>query len=217
MTGRSIRIVVALGTALVALVLTHSLVFLVRYGSAYGEALAHNGHDLAWSLAVWSAAVLGIGLALAGAVRLAVLARSARSSGSPGAVPARTQLRGRALIRGWLLASGRLAAVTTVLLTLQENLERAGAGLPRPGIGLVVSPEYPGAVAIIALVSLAVGFVVALYRWRRDALLARIRAARLVHRHAPSRRRTLAPQHRPTVSILGRAGGLRAPPFALPS
>lgn len=220
MAGRSIRIVGVVGTALVALVLTHSVVFLVRYGSAYGEALAHNGHDLAWSLAVWSAAILGIVLALAGVARLVVLGRSAREipqSGSSSPVRTLTSLRVRPLVRAWLFTSARLALVTAALLTIQENLERAGAGLPQPGIGLVVSPEYPWAVAIIALVSLAVGFVVALYRWRREVLLARIRAARAVHHGALTPRPTFAPQHRPAVSILGRAGGLRAPPLALPS
>jgi hypothetical protein len=217
--GRSIRVLGVLGTMLVALVLTHSLVFLVRYGSAYGEALAHNGHDLGWSLAVWSAGVLGVGLMLGGAVRVAVLARAAADAPRHG--PTETQLsstlRVGALARGWLVTSSRLAIVTAALLTLQENLERAGAGLPQPGIGLIVSPEYPWAVAIIALVSLAVGLVVALYRWRRDVLLARIRAARAVHHRTPTAPRPFTPQHRPAVSILGRAGGLRAPPLALPS
>jgi hypothetical protein len=225
MAGRSERVVGVLGTALVALVLTHSLVFLARYGSAYGEALAHNGHDLGWSLAVWSAAILGMVLALAGAVRLVVLAReahkTARAAGETGqsraGTPTLASLRAAPLAGTWLLASARLAVVTAVLLTIQEHLERAGAGLPQPGIGLIVSPEYPWAVAIIALVSLAVGFVVALYRWRRDVLLARIRAARAVHHRTTTASRPSTPEHRPAVSILGRAGGLRAPPLALPS
>src|SRR5512133_1592832 len=45
MLARLGRALVPVGSGLVALVLSHSLVYLVRYGSAYGEALAHNGHD----------------------------------------------------------------------------------------------------------------------------------------------------------------------------
>jgi hypothetical protein len=218
MAGRLVRVLGAVGTALVALVLAHSLIFLARYGSAYGEALAHNGHDTAWSLAVWSAAILGTMLALAGALRLALLARSAREANrSANRISTPSALRLGALVRAWLMTSGRVALATAVLLTIQENLERAGAGLPQPGIGLIVSPEYPWAVTIVALVSLAVGFVVALYRWRRDVLLARLRAARAVHRRTSAAPRPFTQRHRPAVSILGRVGALRAPPVALPS
>ena len=35
-----------------AIVGAHDVLFLVRYGSAYGEALAHAGHDGTWTRAV---------------------------------------------------------------------------------------------------------------------------------------------------------------------
>jgi hypothetical protein len=215
MAGRSTRVLGAVGAALVALVLAHSLVFLVRYGSAYGEALAHNGHDLAWSIAVWSAAILGSGLAIAGVFQLSRLSRAA-SAIWPVAVRA-TPPAGPGLVRRWLGTSGRLAVLTAVLLTIQENVERSGLGLPAPGPGLLVSGDYPWAVAIVIAVSLAIGLVVALFRVRREALLVRIRAAgRAQARTAPDAKPNVL-HHRPAASVLGQARGLRAPPVAFDS
>ena len=207
------RLTRVLGTALVALVLSHSLVYLVRYGSAYGEALAHNGHDLAWSLAVWSSAALGAGLAVAAAAQLVRLGRAARALG--GAPPIAAP--GGSWLRSWLGFSVRLALATAVLLTLQENVERLAAGLatgPQPG--LLLSPAYPWALAIIAAVSAAVGLVVSLFRQRRDALLARLRAVRR-HARATSDPRPVVTGPRPIASLLGASRALRAPPLALRS
>jgi len=212
MTWRPARLLGVVGSTLVALVLTHSLVFLVRYGSLYGEALAHSGHDLAWTIAVVGAVGLGIALGLAGAIQLVRLARAAWIG--QGVVPSES---GPRFVRPWLSVSMRLIAMTAVLLTIQENVERAGAGLPTPGIGLVFSPENPWAGILVALVGLVVGLVVSLFRWRRDVLTARIRAGR----RSP-RRTTVTPmprrfESRLTASLLGRTQGLRAPPSAIAS
>ena len=212
MAGRSMRALGALGAVLVALVLSHSIVYLVRYGSAYGEALAHNGHDLAWTLAVLSAGILGGGLALAGLVQLVRLGRAASAHAGPGVA---ASVRGG--LPSWLWLSGRLAVATAVLLTLQENLERAAIGQPLLGPGLLLSPEFPFGAVIVAGVSLAVGLVVTLFRRRRDALLARIRAVRAWPRaiaEVPQRTTGIL---RPTISALGAVRGLRAPPLTLRS
>ena len=212
MAPRSIRVLAALGAVLVALVLSHSIVYLARYGSAYGEALAHNGHDLAWTLAVLSAGVLGGGLTLAALIQLARLGRAAGAAGTA-AGPLRPTIQHG--IRSWLLTAGRLAAVTAVLLTVQENVERAAVGLPLPGVGLLVSPEFPFALAIVVGISFAVAFVVTLFRRRREALLARLRTARLWARDiSPSGRPSRVGQ-RATISALGAVRGLRAPPLPL--
>jgi hypothetical protein len=217
MFARLGRAVVPLASGLVALVLSHSIVYLVRYGSDYGEALAHNGHDGAWTLAVWSTAFLGGTLVVAGAARLATLARAVRRGGL---APADRQVRtdGASWIRSWFVGAIRLAVVVAVLLTIQENAEHLAAGLPLQGPALLLSPEYPFGLAIVAAVSVAVSLVVALYGRRRDALVARLRRAAAAHA-APVRQsarpvRNLLP---PPASILGRIGGLRAPPALLAS
>jgi len=213
MTGRLTRVLGAAGTALVGLVLSHSLVYLVRYGSAYGEALAHNGHDLAWSLAVWSTSVLGIGLGFAAVVQLIRLHRAAAALGAsdPIASP------GGPWLQAWLGVAFRLAIVTAVLLTIQENVERLAVGFAdEPDPGLLLSAAYPGAVGVIAVVSLVVGLVVSLFRRRRDALLARIRAMP-GHRRAVSDRRPVLADPRPIASLLGAVRALRAPPLSLRS
>ena len=214
MLSRLSRALVPLGSGLVALVLSHSVVYLVRYGSAYGEALAHDGHGPAWTLAVWSIAVLGGFLAFAGLARLVALARGVASTGGTTTAPAEAH---GAWLRDWLVAGIRLVAITVVLLTLQENAERAAAGLPLPGPLMLLRPDYPFALAIVIAVSFAVSLVVQLYRRRREELLARLRrdhAALPVARPLDRPRRTVLSL---PASILGRIGGLRAPPLLLAS
>ncbi|HLX35126.1 MAG TPA: hypothetical protein VKR30_07780 [Candidatus Limnocylindrales bacterium] len=217
MVARTGRLLTAVGAVLGSLVLAHSIVFLVRYGSAYGEELAHNGHDLAWSIAVWASIVLGVGLALAGAIQLVRLARAANRTASiaPKRSPTAAEigrLDPRAFVRSWLRIGGGLAIAVAILLTTQENIERAGVGLTVPGVGLLVSPEYPWAVPIVVGVGLAVGFVLALFRWRRGVLVARLAAARraaLVGRTSALRPRIpwVEPRHAAIVAhqIAGRA------------
>jgi len=206
----------ALVTVAVALVLSHSLVFLVRYGSAYGEALAHAGHDGTWTASVVGALVLGGGLLVAALARLRWLAIKA---GSPGQAAGRRSRERTGcepavvlFVRAWALDACRIGAVTTVLLTVQENVERGRVGLSTPGASLLVSPEYPWALAIVAAVSAAVALVVALFRWRHDVLVARIRSLRPVPRPAALPRLIGRVQRRP-LSLLGGRSGLRAPPI----
>jgi len=216
MVARTGRLVAAFGAVLGSLVLAHSIVFLVRYGSAFGEALAHNGHDVAWSIAVWSSIVFGTALGLGGAFQLWRLGRASHPTSSIASVGAADVggLNPRTFARSWLWTAGRLAGAVGILLTIQENFERASAGMTVPGIGLLVSEEYPWALPIVIAVGLVAGLVVSLFRWRRDVLLARIRAARLAQARSGSALRPRQVTLRPVASILGRARGLRAPPLA---
>ena len=217
MTARSIHVLVSVGSGLGALVLSHSLVYLVRYGSAYGEALAHNGHDEAWTIAVWSTAILGGALVIAGLARLLRLGRAAterRPTGSPGNDE---RAFARAWLRSWLRDATRLTLATAVLLTVQENVEHLAAGLPLQGVAMLLQPEYPFALAIVAAVALAVSLVVTLYRRRRDELLARLRRSRAAYATDLPLRRSARNQLLPPASILGWIGGLRAPPALLDS
>jgi hypothetical protein len=214
------RALVPLGSGLVALVLSHSLVFLARYGSTYGEALAHEGHDATWTLAVWSTAFLGTTLAAAGLLRLLWLGRAVAARPS---APDATGAVGepapgvRAWLCGWLASGMRLAAITAVLLTVQENAEHLGAGLTLQGPLMLVRPDYPFALLIVVAASLAVSLVVQLYRRRRDQLLARLRAAPATFHGVRAIRRPDRTPLEPPASILGRVGGLRAPPALLAS
>lgn len=196
---------------LVALVLAHELVFLARYGSRYNEELVHAGHGGTWAAAVQTSLLLGGLLLAAGAyrlVRLRLLLRD-RERAPAGA---RT-LPVRSLVSGWRRVALRIAPATVALLTLQENFERWSIGQPMPGPAVLLTPEYAGGLWIALLVGLAVAFVVALFRWRREALLAMLRAARMRHAPATAHRRPAIVVFRPRPRA-GRAHALRAPPVA---
>lgn len=201
--------VAALALQVVALVLAHDLVFLVRFGSRYGEALVHTGHGETWSTAVGTILAMATALLLAGLVRLAQLRILVRAAGSSAGT-----LERRQLLRLWLHVAPRIALVSVVLLTVQENLERSSIGGSLPGLGILLSPEYPHALWIAIAVGLLVGLVAALFEWRRRALVERLRASRValprLASAAEPRPRRLP--RRPVVSVLGRQSGLRAPP-----
>ena len=210
---RLARFLPAAALQLVALVLSHELVFLARYGSRYNEALVHAGHGETWSAAVATTLVLAASLAAVGALRLMRLGLLVRRQGP---APARTEaIEARPLLRAWLRVAPRIAVSGVVLLTLQENIERAAIGQPMPGLGILLTPEFAGGLWITVAVGLTVGLVAALFGWRRQVLLAKLRATR------PSipRGATARPRHTgiavlpPVQSILGRRSALRAPPF----
>lgn len=204
---------------LAVLVLAHDLVYLARYGSRYGEALIHAGHGDGWRAAVASSIVLGgIAAVVAGArlLRLHLLLRRERRDNPTAAAP---RLEPRVLLRSWLRIGTALALSTVALLTLQENAEQLALHGTSAGAGILLTPEYAGGLWIALAVGLAVGFVVALVRWRFGVLLARLRAARAATRpaRAAAARTPATIIDRPTTSILGRRSALRAPPVAQPA
>lgn len=215
MTRRIGMILAAVTLQLIALVLAHELVFLARYGSRFGEALVHSGHGETWSSAVTTSLLLGAALGVIALARLAWLGALLRRRGGP-ATSARRTLEPRLLLRIWLRTGSALAVVGAVMLTGQENLERASVGAAAPGIGILLSPEYAGGLWIALAVGLAVGFVAALFVWRHRVLLARLRT------HRPSQPRVASGSIRrpgiavapPAESLLGRRSALRAPPAA---
>jgi hypothetical protein len=216
MSRRIAGFLAAAALQLVALVLAHELVFLARYGSRYNEALVHAGHGEIWSAAVKTSLVLAFGLLALGAFRLGRLGLLVRRRG-PAARVDRGALEARPLVRAWLRVAPRTALLSVVLLSIQENVERAAIGQAMPGPGLLLSPEYAGGLWITIAVALAVGFVAALFEWRRSVLLARLRASR-----GGPPRATDSPVPRPRVldwarveSLLGRRSALRAPPHGM--
>jgi len=210
------RITGFLGVAalqIVALVLAHELVFLARYGSRYNEALVHGGHGESWSTAVTTSLALALALLALGTFRIARLGLLVRRRGAP-ADAGSGSLAPKSLLRAWLRVAPRTAVLSVLLLTVQENLERAATGQATPGPWLLLSPEYAGGLWITIAVGLAVGLVAALFEWRRSVLLARLRASR-----APPPRGTdtvgLRPRafdRLPVESLQGRRSALRAPP-----
>lgn len=204
----------AIALVVVSVVLAHELVYLARYGSRYNEALVHGGHGEAWAAAVAASLVLGIALAVLAVARLAwlgVLVR--RSHLRRGSNAASGDLDLRSLFRGFRKIGPRLVVLAVLLLSLQENVERGLTGQPLPGLLVLLSPEYAGALWITIAVGLAVTFVAALFDWRRRTLLAQLRAARL----AAPRRAAIEPRRpavavRPRASLLGLRSALRAPP-----
>jgi hypothetical protein len=195
----------------VALVVAHNLVFLLAYGPGFDEALAHTGHDGTWATAVavvLSAAVALLGLGAWRLYRLWVVARSLTMT--EGSLRPEPNAFARSVVGLWL----SLAGATTVIFVVQENLEHQRAGLGMPGLSVLESAEYPHAAFVIAAIAFAVGFVVGLFRWRRDVFIARIAAAR-----SPwSRARPTIPIRRPTwverrhASIVVHQFSERAPP-----
>src|SRR5690242_14979763 len=177
MAHRFVRLASAAILQLAALVLAHQLVYLARYGSRFGEALQHAGHGDAWTAAVMSSVLLAVALGAFGIARLVHLGFLIRRSSAtdPGASG---ELERGALARAFLRIAPRTALLTALLLTAQENLERAAIGLPTPGAGMLLTDEYQGGLWITIAVALVVSLVAALFAWRRGVLEARLRAAR---------------------------------------
>ncbi|HEY2917184.1 MAG TPA: hypothetical protein VGI98_08225 [Candidatus Limnocylindrales bacterium] len=213
--------------AVPTLVLAHQLVFLARYGSVYGEALAHEGHGPAWTDAVAAVAIgtlLLLIAAMAGIVRLARRVRNGsdrtgRSDRAARAAPVTAEEIGGVARRGLGLAV-RLTAIVLVALTVQENLEHAAAGFGLPGIAILLSPEYPFAVAIVAGVALAVALVATLLTWRHTVLATRLRAMAdraAARRTSAALPRPAADPRKPRPGTAARQLGRRAPPAFLPA
>jgi len=197
------------GLSLVAFVLAHHLVFAIAYGPNAGMAMNQTGHGVGWSATVLFVALVALGIGLAAVHSLVVLHRLIdRASAEPAALP----LAGlgsllREAVRLWL----RIFPSALAIYVINENGERATAGLGTPGLGvLAANGMLP--LGVFGFVTLVISLVAALYRWRRDLLLARIgrTAARWPH---PATRPVLRPlaQSRPR-SIVIAAVASRAPP-----
>lgn len=202
------------------LVLAHQLVFLARYGSIYGEALAHAGHGQAWTDAVAAVAVGSVVLAIAATAGTVRLAREVRRRSRPSAVLAPALRDVADIARRFLTTATWLTAIVAVGLTIQENIEHALAGLGMPGVGILLSPEYPFALEIVTGVALAIALVATLLGWRRAVLSARLRAladAAGFPRPARAVSRPIADSGHPQRGAIARQLGLRAPPARLPA
>lgn len=200
---------------LAALALGHELIYLLAhgFGEGYARAMQEGGHDRYWTSFVLIVLVVTGVLSVVAAAqwrRLRRLATDVEAGAvrlSAGGLDRFLELLGPL----WLRVS--VGAVAAYLL--QENVETASVGAPLPGLG-VLGGEHAIALPVLLLVSLVVAAVGALVGWRREVLLARIRAAARRRLRAPAA--TLRPalvNDRPASRLEGRRNGVRAPPLGL--
>ena len=194
----------------VAFALGHQITYVVEYGSNAGSALARSGHDLDWTLAVASIALLTIALVALATRELHRL--SGRARGLADAGSRRSSLA--SLVADTVPLALAVLVASLIGFVIVENLEYAAAGLASPGLSLILSPEHQVTLIVFELVSLAVAFVAALYRWRRDILVELIERARsmFLRRRAPLGARSVAPTL-PASSIVRSTPPGRAPPL----
>jgi hypothetical protein len=171
--------------ALVGLLVGHTAVYLVEYGSRYSDAMARTGHGYWLVFALLVMVVGGVPLAAAsvGLYRLwARVGRSTRSTSSrsmPGT--AVRSLPAPSYIREFLGLMPRLLLVILVGFVIQENLEAASVGLRLSGPGVLNDlMTLQVLVAVTALIALAGAWL----RWRESILIERLRAIREALAHA---------------------------------
>lgn len=198
--------------ALASLALGHELIYLAAHGvgEGYDVAMREAGHDRYWTSFLLVVALVTSALVVVAATQLRRLRRLAA------AVRSRSVRVGDVGFDRFLRLLGplwlRLTASAIAAYVVQENVETASVGSPLPGSG-VLSGEHWMALPVLLLVSLLVAAVGALVGWRREVILARLRAA------ARRRFRTAAATLGPAQSIARPRGvdaagrnGVRAPP-----
>lgn len=197
--------------ALAALAAGHELVYLVSHGpgAGYASAMREGGHDRYWTSFVLTVLAVTAGLVGVVATQLRRLRRLAATASVAGADVTDGGVRRLLDLLGALWV--RVALITSIGYVVQENVEGASAGATLPGLG-VVGGEHIVALPILMLVSLVVAAVGALVGWRREVLLARLRARTAFRpRRAGAIRLSIAAElpHPPAEP---RRNGVRAPP-----
>ncbi len=211
MTGRRDTVLTTLGMGFAVFVLGHDLVYLTEYGSDFGAAMARTGHGLAWTWTVASAFAIAVAMVAIAAWRLLQLRRIAAAQAPDAGHPRLVAWRGLVpvAIRLWFA----IGLIAVAFFVLSENWEHLAVGMPLPGFGILLG-STPSAMtlAVFAAIAGVAAAVLTLYRWRHEALLARIRAARAWLRPT-SVPRPRAPRSLPgSREPLARRLGGRAPP-----
>jgi hypothetical protein len=190
-----------------ALFVAHDAVFLAQIGP--GKALVAElrtaGHGY-WTSASLLLIALSVVAGLWTGRRMRLLRRRASSLG---AAPSSDRSFARRFASAW----GRLAAIVAVAFAVQENVEHLIVHGHAPFAGVLVGPEYPLALPVIALVTAITAGLVALVARTQEELVAAIEAALLWRTRAP-RLWARPPQRLPSNagSVLARRGAGRAPP-----
>ncbi|MEJ7803276.1 MAG: hypothetical protein WKH68_07885 [Candidatus Limnocylindria bacterium] len=194
--------------AAVALFLSHGAIFFVQIGpgESLTRAMREAGHDY-WGFASLALALVGMACVIGVLLRLHGLRRRAASLG---VAPGR---RGRTrLLAIWL----RLFALIVAGFAIQENIEHYLSHQHASGLSVLLGPEYPLALPVIAFISGLAALLATTTGAVEQELLAAIASA--LNRgfgHAP--RHLPRPPSPPWVLRLapwaGSAAG-RAPPRA---
>lgn len=196
----------------VALFVSHDAIFLVQLGpgESLTRALRVAGHDY-WAFASLALALIGLAAAVGVGVRLIGLRRAA---GRLGVAPARA---GRArVLPTWL----RLFAIVALGFVIQENVEHYISHMHATGLGVLLGPEYPLALPVIALVTGLAALVATTVGGVERELLSVIAAALRRHAFGRAPRSLARPPRRQAVarmSPLAFAIAGRAPPHAFVS
>jgi len=151
--------------AAVALLVSHDAIFLAQVGpgESLARALRDAGHGY-WGIVTVALAVIGMAVAAGAWLRLRRLRRRAAELGATPVADA----RGR-LLWTWL----RLFVVVTIGFAIQENVEHHLSHMHATGLGVLLGPEYPLALPVIALISgLAAILASASVRAERELLAA---------------------------------------------
>ncbi len=208
-TLRGAFVVVALVMA--SLAVSHELIYLVAHGAGdeFAQAMQAGGHDGYWIQ--FALTIAGVTLALS-AVGVRQLRRLRHQADAVSAGRLVVRDTGPAILarmtgRLWLLIAGG----TTLAYVAQENIEVFAMTGRLPGLDVITGGQI-AALPVITLASLVVAVVGGLMRWRRQVLLARIRAALAPIRRAPAPMPRFASAERLRSSTTTRFHGLRAPP-----
>ena len=194
-----------------ALLVSHDAVWLVQLGpgEAVAAALRSGGHGY-WGAASAGLAVAGLVATVAVGRHLWRLRSAARNVGAtrPG------HARPTAYLRRVRTAWPRLLAVVLIGFVLQENAEHALTHGHLPGLGILLGPEHPLALPVIAVITLIGALLASAILVTEAVLLAVIRALDARPR-AP--RRLVRPATRHALAAISgpRAHSGRAPPALL--
>jgi len=210
---RLVRRLAAAALVPTVLVVGHELDFLLAYGAQYRVALIRTGHDGRWDSAVLTVLLAAAVLTIVGLGRLAWLARRLRAAGASSTVGLGPGI-GASVAKLWL----RLFVLALLLFVLQENYERASAGIDTPGLGVLLPDRGSNPPLVFAAVAAVVAAVWSLFRRTMEVLEERLARVTSGFRPAPAVvRRPPRLADRPASSLLGRNLAGRAPPLVLPA
>ena len=189
----------------VALFVSHDTIFFVQIGpgESLTRALREAGHDY-WVFASLVLALVGIASAVGALLRLRGLRRRAASLR---AAASGERIR---LLPTWL----RLFTLIAIGFMVQENLEHYFGHQHASGLGVLLGPEYPLALPVIALISGMAALLATATGAVERQLLAGIAAAlcRSFGRAPRSLPRPPRQSSVPRMTPLARSAAGRAPP-----
>jgi hypothetical protein len=197
----------------VALLASHDAIFLAQVGPGeeLTRVLRNAGHGY-WGAASLVLALIGLAGAIGAAVRLINLYRYARRLD---ARPTRARSFAGRLVVTW----SWLFAVVAVGFVAQESVEHLAMHGHAIGLGALIGPEYPLAMPVIGLITVAAAVIATAVAGVERGLVATIQAAlRRLLRRAP-RQLGRAPLSLvlARISLIGNAAAGRAPPRMLVS